>query len=137
MSKKSLVLLVITALTLSLAFGVSMSFASDVDKGPAKMKMNAEGKKYANFDHAAHQKKNDCGVCHHKDVDGKRVGIEPGEAVAKCLSCHTPEFPNEKLRTWRDVGHGQCKGCHNKMKAEGAPTKCSPCHEKKKKPAAK
>jgi hypothetical protein len=30
---------------------------------------------------------------HHKDVDGKRTAIAAGEAIAKCLSCHTVEFP--------------------------------------------
>jgi hypothetical protein len=128
MSKKSLVLVIITALTLSLGLGVTFSLA---DNGPAEMIVNADGKKPASFNHAAHQEKNECGVCHHKDVDGARVANEAGDAIAGCLTCHTAEFPNEKLRTWKGIGHGQCKACHTKMKAEGAPTKCTACHPKK------
>ena len=130
MSRKSLVLLVVAVLTMSLALAVSMSFASD--KGSAEITLNADGKKPALFPHAAHQEKlGDCGTCHHKDVDGKRTPIAEGDAVAKCDSCHNADFANEKLRTWKDIGHGLCKDCHTKMKDQGAPTKCGDCHPKK------
>ena len=131
MSKKSLILLVVVAFALSLGIGVSMSFAEN----PAEITLNADGKKPVKFPHAKHQEKNDCGVCHHKDVDGKRVALSndecSGGAVAKCDSCHNDSFANEKLRTWKDIGHGQCKDCHTKMKDAGAPTKCNDCHIKK------
>jgi c(7)-type cytochrome triheme protein len=130
MSKKSLVLLVVTALTLSLALAVSMSFATD-DKGPAEITMNADGTKPVMFPHAKHQEKNECGTCHHyQDDAGARVACldDSLDKIAKCDTCHNADFANEKLRTWKDIGHGLCKDCHTKMKDAGAPTKCNDCH---------
>ncbi|KPJ99228.1 MAG: hypothetical protein AMK71_10085 [Nitrospira bacterium SG8_35_4] len=106
-----------------------MSFAS-ADKGPAEITLNADGKKPAMFPHAKHQEKNECATCHHKAVDGKRVPIAEGDTVAKCDTCHNADFANEKLRTFKDIGHGLCKDCHTKKKDEGAPTKCTDCHKK-------
>jgi Class III cytochrome C family len=131
MSKKSLILMVVVAFALSLGIGVSMSLA----KGPAEIILNADGKKPVKFPHAKHQEKNDCATCHHTNVDGKQTPVE-GENVmedgsAKCDSCHKEGFQNEKLAKWKDIGHGLCKDCHTKMKAEGAPTKCNDCHIKK------
>jgi hypothetical protein len=131
MSKKSLILLVVAAFVMSLGLGVTMSLA-EVEKGPAEITLNADGKKPAVFPHAAHQAKNECGTCHHKDVDGARTACSEGDPVEKCDSCHNADFANEKLRKWKDIGHGQCKACHTKMKADGAPTKCGACHPKKK-----
>ena len=135
MSKKSLILLVVAAFVMSLGLGVTMSLA-EADKGDADITMNADSKsekpKPAQFTHEKHQARNDCATCHHKDDGGKQVPIAEGDAVAKCDSCHTAEFANEKLRTWKDIGHGLCKDCHKKMKEDGAPTKCSACHPKKK-----
>jgi len=131
MSKKSLVLLVVTALTLSLTLVVSMSLA-EVDKGPAEIIMNADGTKPATFPHVAHQAKNECAICHHSaDADGNQVPSAADAPIAKCDTCHNAEFKNEKLRTFKDIGHGLCKDCHTKMKEEGAPTKCGDCHPKK------
>ena len=130
MSKKSLILLVVAAFALSLGLGVTMSLA---DNGPAEIVLGADGKKPATFPHAAHQEKlGDCGTCHHKDDGGKRVALTADEAgmIAGCTTCHKDDFPNEKLRTWKDIGHGQCKDCHTKMKDQGAPTKCNDCHVK-------
>jgi len=132
MSKKSLVLLVVTALTLSLALAVSMSFA-EVDKGSAEIIMGADGKKPATFPHAAHQERNECGTCHHyADDSGAQVACmdDTLDKIQKCDTCHNADFANEKLRTWKDIGHGLCKDCHTKMKADGAPTKCGDCHKK-------
>jgi len=133
MSKKSLVLLIVAALTLSLALAVSMSFAEG-DKGPADIALNADGTKVAQFPHAKHQEKNTCGTCHHyQDDAGAQVacGDDSLDKIAKCDSCHNADFANEKLREWKDIGHGLCKACHTKMKADGAPTKCGACHPKK------
>jgi predicted CXXCH cytochrome family protein len=136
MSKKSLILLVVTAFVMSLGLGVSMSLA---DKGPADITLNADNRdaaekgKPAVFPHAKHQEKNDCGTCHHYGDVGARTACTDdtlGE-IKKCDECHNAEFANEKLRKWKDIGHGLCKDCHKKMKAEGAPTKCGACHPKK------
>lgn len=132
MSKKSLVLLVAAAFVMTLGMGVTMSLA---DNGPADITLNADGKKPAVFPHAAHQKKNDCGTCHHyQDDAGARIACDDGslDKISKCVTCHKADFANEKLRKWKDIGHGLCKDCHTKMKAEGAPTKCTDCHPKKK-----
>ena len=133
MSKKSLVVLVVTALTLSLAVAVTMSIAA-ADKGPAEITLNADGTKPAMFPHAAHQEKlKDCGTCHHYLKDAVKTPCDDGtpqEEFKKCDSCHNADFANEKLRTWKDIGHGLCKDCHTKMKDQGAPTKCGDCHKK-------
>ena len=133
MSKKSLILLVVAAFVMSLGFGVTMSMA---DNGPADITMNADSKsekpKPAVFPHAKHQEKNDCATCHHIDDGGKQAPLAEGAAVAKCDTCHNADFANEKLRKWKDIGHGLCKDCHKKMKEDGAPTKCAACHPKKK-----
>jgi predicted CXXCH cytochrome family protein len=128
MSKKSLVMLIVAVFVMSLGLGVTMSLA---DNGPADITLNADGKKPAIFPHAAHQAKNDCATCHHKDDGGKQAPIAEGDAVAKCDTCHNADFASEKLRTFKDVGHGLCKTCHTKMKDAGAPTKCTGCHIKK------
>ena len=134
MSRKTLVLLVVAAVTLGLAFAVSSGFAA-ADKGPAEITLNTDGKKPAVFPHAAHQDKlKDCGTCHHyQDDAGARVACSDDtlDKIAKCDTCHNADFANEKLRTWKDIGHGLCKSCHTKMKADGAPTKCGACHAKK------
>ena len=132
MSRKSLVLLVVAVFTLSLTLAVSMSVAYAEDKGPAEITLNTDGKKPALFPHAAHQEKlGDCGTCHHKGEPGNRTPIAEGDTVAKCDTCHNADFATEKLRTWKDIGHGLCKDCHTKMKDQGAPTKCADCHPKK------
>ena len=131
MSRKSLVLLVVSALTLSLALAVSVSFAEQ-DKGEAEIILNADGKKPATFPHAAHQEKNSCDTCHHYvDEAGNQAPCDDGsDPIAKCDTCHNADFANEKLRTWKDIGHALCKACHTKMKDAGAPTKCNDCHKK-------
>ena len=131
MSKKSLILMVIVAVTFGLAFAASMSFATD--KGPAEITINPDGKKPVLFPHAKHQEKNACGTCHHYVKDGARTPVDDStlDKIQNCDACHNADFANEKLRQWKDIGHGLCKDCHTKMKAEGAPTKCNDCHIKK------
>jgi hypothetical protein len=135
MSKKSLILLIVAAFVMSLGLGVTMSLAEDA-KGPADITMNADSKsekpKPAQFPHEAHQAKNDCATCHHTEDGDKQAPLAEGAVVAKCDTCHKADFPNEKLRKWKDIGHGLCKACHKKMKEDGAPTKCGACHPKKK-----
>ena len=134
MGRKSLVLLIVAAFVMSLGLGVTMSLAEDDAKGPETRTLNVDGKKPAVFPHRAHQEREKCGACHHTDVDGKRTPIgDDGAGAAKCDTCHNADFANEKLRKWKDIGHGLCKACHTKKKADGAPTKCGACHPKKKK----
>lgn len=135
MSKRSLVLMVVVAFALSFGIGVSISFA----KGPEEIILNADGKKPVKFPHKKHQENANltekCATCHHANVDGKLTPVE-GENVkedgsAKCDSCHKEGFHIERLTKWKNIGHGLCKGCHKKMKTQGAPTKCNNCHIKK------
>ena len=133
MSKKSLIVLVLTAFVMSL--GVAVCFA-ELDKGPAEITLNADGTKPAVFPHAAHQEKlGDCGKCHHYLKDQVPTPCDDGspqEDFKKCTECHNENMANEKLRTWKDIGHGLCKACHTEMKDAGAPTKCNDCHSVKK-----
>jgi len=133
MSKKSLMLLVVAAFVLSLGLGVSLSLA-EVDKGPAEITLNPDGTKPVLFPHAKHQEKNACGTCHHYLKDQVKTPCDDGspqDDFKKCTECHNDTMANEKLRTWKDIGHGLCKDCHTKMKDQGAPTKCNDCHIKK------
>ena len=138
MSKKSLVLLIVTAFVMSLGLSVTMSLADDT-KGPEERLLNPDGKKPALFPHRAHQEKNKCGACHHyvDDAGAKQAATDEPlsnvDKIKKCDTCHNADFANEKLRKWKDVGHKLCKECHKKKKADGAPTKCTACHPKKKK----
>jgi predicted CXXCH cytochrome family protein len=140
MSKKSLILLVVTAFVMSMGLGVTMSLADDT-KGDAEITLNPDNRdaakkgKPAVFPHAKHQEREKCGTCHHyQDDAGARAACDDDslDKIAKCDTCHDADFANEKLRKWKDIGHGLCKACHKKMKAEGAPTKCGACHPKKK-----
>ena len=129
--KKSLLVLAIVALTFSLAF-VTTSIAQD--KGPAEMTLETADSakpKPATFNHAKHQEKYACDICHHKEMDGAKVPCTDDDTIAKCTSCHNADFGTEKLKTFKDVAHKQCKGCHTKEKETGAPTKCAGCHPKK------
>jgi predicted CXXCH cytochrome family protein len=139
MSKKSLVLLIVAAFVMSMGLGVTMSLA-DNHNGTETITLNPDNRdaakkgKPAVFPHWAHQEREKCGTCHHTDVDGKRTPIgDDGAGAAKCDTCHNADFANEKLRKWKDIGHGLCKNCHKEKKADGAPTKCTACHPKKKK----
>ena len=128
MSKKSLILVLVTAFVMSLGFGVTMTLAGE---GPETITLNEDGKKPAQFPHWAHQEKNECATCHHSQgADSKKGPYVAGEEKA-CSTCHNADFTNEKLRTFKDIGHGLCKECHKEMKEAGAPTKCTGCHVKK------
>jgi predicted CXXCH cytochrome family protein len=134
MSKKSLVLLIVSTLVLSLAVGVSLSLA-ERDKGPKEMTLKTEAaKKPALFPHAKHQESKSCETCHHyTDADGKKAPCDDGsDPIQKCETCHNSAFGNEKLNSYKKVAHKLCKGCHTKNKEAGAPTKCAGCHPKKK-----
>jgi predicted CXXCH cytochrome family protein len=132
MSKKSLVLFVVSTLVLSLAVVVSLS-AEERDKGPAELTLQTEAaKKPALFPHAKHQEKNSCDTCHHYvDASGNKAPCDDGsDPIQKCESCHNSSFGNEELNSFKKIAHKLCKGCHTKNKDAGAPTKCAGCHPK-------
>ena len=97
----------------------------------------------------SHQKHNvdykiACNQCHHKYQDGKNVWKE-GEPVEKCSKCHTEmtvegekKLPQDQQKLNLKLAfHGECQGCHQKMKKEDPNTKaaltCSTCHAGEKK----
>jgi cytochrome c553 len=101
MSKKSLVLLLVTALTLSLALAVSMSFADDTKNGPEKMMLNEDGKKPAQFPHREHQERlKDCGTCHHYVKEGVRNPSVDASTVAKCDTLMQIATPSVLWKMW-------------------------------------
>ena len=135
MSRKSLVLLIVSTLVLSLAVVVSLS-AEERDKGPADITLQTEAaKKPAIFPHAKHQEKNSCETCHHyTDADGKKAPcVDASDPIQKCVTCHNSAIGIEALNSYKKAGHKLCKDCHKKNKEAGAPTKCTGCHPKKKK----
>ncbi|WP_457574308.1 cytochrome c3 family protein [Desulfolithobacter sp.] len=133
--KKTIVYAVAAAFVFSVALsGLSMA----QDKGPAEMTLKstidgAKKPKPAHFPHAEHQKRLECGECHHtKGADGKQVPYSEGMKIQKCESCHNKGAGMPKgLQTFKDVGHKNCKGCH-KSTGKKELTKCSTCHPKKK-----
>ena len=94
-----------------------------------------------NFSHEKHEKeyKIACNECHHIYENGKNVW-KKGMPVAKCEACHNEETvkgetklsPDEKKKNLKLAFHGNCQGCHRKLKREDAaskaPTVCSKCH---------
>ena len=97
----------------------------------------------------SHQKHNvdykiACNQCHHKYQDGKNVWNE-GDPVEKCSKCHTEMTvegekklpPEQQKLNLKLAFHGECQGCHQKMKKENPNTKaaltCSTCHVGEKK----
>lgn len=65
-----------------------------------------------------------CAGCHHNSP----ASLTP----PKCGSCHAKPFQTEGKPGLKAAYHGQCMGCHTKMKLEKpAATNCVACHEKK------
>ena len=117
----------------SCAIGLANT-AGAVDKGPAEITLQATvdpatAPKPAQFPHAAHQAKMECGTCHHdKDAAGKRIAYTEGQKIAKCETCHNSKagMP-EKVNTFKNAAHALCQDCHKKTKPELA--KCTVCHK--------
>ncbi len=112
-----------------------VGLANAADKGPPEITLQAtvdpaSTPKPAQFPHAAHQGRLECGVCHHsKGADGKRVAYVEGQKIEKCETCHNSKagMP-EKVNTFKNAAHALCKECHTKNKPELA--KCGVCHKK-------
>jgi len=84
-----------------------------------------------------------CDECHHKYENGKNVWKQ-GNPVQKCDACHNEPTiegekklpPDQQKLNLKLAFHGNCQGCHQKLKKEDpntkAPVTCTGCH-----PAAK
>ncbi len=86
------------------------------------------------FTHEKHMEliKPDCLYCHHDfDKHGNNVG---GDSAAQaCAACHG-QGSGKKLIPLKEAFHGQCKGCHEKLREKGytsGPVTCGECHVRK------
>jgi hypothetical protein len=96
------------------------------------------------FTHENHEKKYKvaCVECHHVYENGKNVWKD-GMPVSKCEACHNEgtvkgetKLPADaKKKNLKLAFHGNCQGCHRKLKRENpeskAPTVCGKCHGRK------
>lgn len=112
-----------------------------------------KGDKYfeAKFTHKKHSDLGyKCSECHHDDKGKAIEGLKAGDAVQKCIECHSNLSMGKEDKKKKDSyyfafhGKGQesCKGCHRayntkkklKKGMEGyAPNGCNDCHKAKKK----
>jgi len=90
--------------------------------------------KPARFSHTTHVDLGiDCGECHH-DKDRQPLSSEQitgqQDRQLRCAKCHNDQFPNEKLRSLRNIFHTNCRDCHKDREVKGkkGPTKCTDCH---------
>ncbi|HHD64461.1 MAG TPA: class III cytochrome c [Desulfobulbaceae bacterium] len=135
------VLIYSVALAFLCSTGLVTMATAAVDKGPAEITLNPDGKKPALFPHAKHQEKIKCGECHHgKDAAGKKVAYVEGQKNEKCVTCHTGDMLKGKVKgktAIQRAGHGNCLACHKDMAKKDAKLKkikkCTTCHPKKKK----
>jgi hypothetical protein len=98
----------------------------------------------------SHQKHNveykiACNQCHHVYKDGKNNTWKEGDPVEKCSKCHTNLVvegekklsPEEQKLNLKLAFHGDCQGCHQKLKKDNpnskAPVTCTGCHPAEKK----
>jgi predicted CXXCH cytochrome family protein len=116
---KKLILAIVFTLVIGVGFGVA-----EQHPGPETIILMEGGKKPARLPHAEHQSRLECVVCHHT-IDGAE------SKVKKCGSCHNGDMTNEKLNSYKKIGHTLCKGCHKAAENKTAPTKCTGCHIKK------
>ncbi len=133
-------------MTLAVAAALTMCFSlvtvgqAAANNGAAELELKSDlavtgkpkiKKKSVKFNHAKHQEKNECAVCHHgKGADGKQAPYKAGEE-GKCNTCHNKDLANAKLVSFEKVAHKTCKGCHKKMKVKVGKTKgtsCKFCH---------
>ena len=99
------------------------------ENGPSEVIMKtSQGRKPAYFPHEKHQSKYTCGTCHHgKNSSGKLVKYTVKTIVEKCTACHNSSMPNEKLNSFKLIGHELCRECHRKNQ-DITSAKCSTCH---------
>ncbi|MBW2514513.1 MAG: cytochrome c3 family protein [Deltaproteobacteria bacterium] len=156
MNKKSF-LIISTIGFIVLFASVALYAGSDV---PAEIKMQNDyehEKEIVTFTHQKHVEayKIGCGDCHHDENNKPLSTLKEGDAVKKCIECHSKpgEVPKEEKDKWKkeklkkaekdklarqwhaEAIHDNCQGCHKdynkKNKTKAAPTTCVKCHPKK------
>ena len=97
------------------------------DNGPERITLANNGvTRSILFDHRAHQRITECASCHHfVDDSGIIVAYSSKLETGKCVACHNRDFNNEKLNTFKKVGHVLCRECHA---ANGLNSSCKTCH---------
>ena len=149
---------------ITIAIGMIVLFASVAlyagTNAPAVIKMENDykhTKAIVEFSHDKHVKEYNagCGDCHHDENNKPLSDLKEGDAVKKCIECHSkPGQVDKKTKAaWRkkkikkkekdtlsrqwhaEAIHDNCVGCHKqfkkKNKASSIPTTCVKCHPKK------
>ena len=104
-------------------------------KGPPKFKL-------VEFKHKMHAQdlKISCGDCHH-DNENKPLDLKPGDAVQRCVECHTKLKKDKKnkkdIMVLENAMHVKCITCHKEANKKAgdpkgikgpAPASCGKCH---------
>jgi cytochrome c553 len=156
MNKKGF--LIITTIGFIVLFASVALYAGSDVPAVIKMQNDYEHKKaIVEFSHAKHvtEYKGACGDCHHDENNKPLSNLKEGDAVKKCIECHSKpgevpkaekdKWKKEKLkkaekdklsRQWHaEAVHDNCRSCHKdynkKNKTKAAPTTCVKCHPKK------
>ncbi len=156
MNKKGF--LIITTICSIVLFASVALYAGSNVPAVIKMQNDYEHKKaIVDFSHDKHVKeyKSGCGDCHHDENNKPLTNLKEGDAVKKCIECHSKpgevtkdvkaKWKKEKVkkaeknklsRQWHaEAIHDNCRGCHKvhnkKNKTKAAPTTCVKCHPKK------
>lgn len=156
MNKKGF--LIITTIGFIVLFASVALYAGTDVPAVIKMQNDYEHKKaIVEFSHDKHIKeyKSGCGDCHHDENNKPLSDLKEGDAVKKCIVCHSKpgEVPKAEKDKWKkekvkkaekdklsrqwhaEAIHDNCRGCHKdynkKNKTKAAPTTCVKCHPKK------
>ena len=156
MNKKGF--LIITTIGFIVLFASVALYAGSDVPAVIKMQNDYEHKKaIVEFSHDKHVKeyKSTCGECHHDENNKPLSDLKEGDAVKKCIECHSKpgEVPKAEKAKWKkekvkkaekdklsrqwhaEAIHDNCRDCHKvynkKNKTKAAPTTCVKCHPKK------
>ena len=150
--------LIITTIGFIVLFASVALYAGSDVPAVIKMQNDYEHKKaIVEFSHEKHinEYKGTCGDCHHDENNKPLSNLKEGDAVKKCIECHSKpgEVPKAEKAKWKkekvkkaekdklsrqwhaEAIHDNCRGCHKahnkKNKTKAAPTTCVKCHPKK------
>jgi hypothetical protein len=97
------------------------------DNGPERITLANKGRNRSIlFDHRAHQRITECATCHHFVDDSDNVVAHSSKLeTRKCVACHNNNSKNQKLNSFKKVGHVLCRECHQ---VNDRKTSCKTCH---------
>jgi hypothetical protein len=125
MTRKTVTLAIILALAFIWA---ALSFAQEDMRTVDNTVFGRPARPPAVFDHDIHNEDaglDDCGICHHVYVDGRRSETQTSEDQS-CSECHSPSGKGPNPIPLRRAFHLNCKGCHTERSA--GPVMCAECH---------